>query len=209
MTHKGPIELDIYFDYGCPYAYAGAVWLDQVRQQLGDKLQLNCRFFPLEQVNAPDEAFKLWEKPAEYKSRGRAAFTAAAAAERQGVGSFERFHFALFRLKHEQGKDHGKRATLEEAAEEADLDLAQFRRDLDDTSLWDRMRVDFERGRNEFGVFGTPTIIFDNGQGAYLKLNHRQLPEDPLAFFRAFVDTVRDRPSVLEIKRPSPPSKAA
>jgi hypothetical protein len=65
------------------------------------------------------------------------------------------------------------------------------------------MRVDFEHGKNEHGVFGTPTIMFENGQGAYLKLNPKQLPDDPVEFFYDFVDTVRDRPAVMEIKRPA------
>ena len=123
-------------------------------------------------MNAPDESFKLWEKPADYKSRGRPAFQAAS-------------------------------ATLEAAATEAGLDLEQFRQDVADTAAWDQMRVDFEHGKNEHGVFGTPTIMFENGQGAYLKLNPKQLPDDPVEFFYDFVDTVRDRPAVMEIKRPA------
>ncbi len=170
---------------------------------MGDTLQIDWRYFPLEQVNAPDESFKLWEKPADYKSRGRISFQAASAASAQGADAFSRFHLALLTLKHEDGKDHGKTATLEEAATEAGLDLERFRRDAADQSAWEQIRADYEHGHDEHGVFGTPTIMFENGQGAYLKLNPKQLPDDPVAFFRDFVDTVRDRPSVIEIKRPS------
>lgn len=182
------------------------MWLDQVKQELGDSLDIDWRYFPLEQVNAPDESFKLWEKPPAYKSRGRVSFQAASAARAQGTEAFERFHLALLKLKHEQGKDQGKTSTLEEAATEAGLDLERFRREAADTSAWEQIRTDYEHGKNELGVFGTPTIIFENGQGAYLKLNPKQLPEDPAAFFRDFVATVRDRPSVMEIKRPSKPA---
>jgi predicted DsbA family dithiol-disulfide isomerase len=179
------------------------VWLTDVKQELGDRLQINWRFFPLEQVNAPDETFKLWEKPADYKSRGRPAFQAASAARQQGPEAFERFHLALLKQRHEAGNDIRKPATLEAAATEAELDLDQFRQDASNTAAWDQMRVDFEHGKNEYGVFGTPTIMFENGQGAYLKLNPKRLPNDPIEFFNDFVDTVRDRPSVIEIKRPS------
>jgi hypothetical protein len=53
-------------------------------------------------------------------------------------------------------------------------------------------------------VFGTPTIVFENGQGAYLKVNFRGLPKDPVAFWNEFVAIVRDRPEAIEIKRPQP-----
>jgi len=170
---------------------------------LGDRLQITWRYFPLEQVNAPDDSFKLWEKPADYKSRGRPAFQASSAAQKQGPEAFNRFHVALLKQRHEAGNDISKMATLETAATEAGLDLDRFRQDAADTAAWDQMRVDFEHGKSEYGVFGTPTIIFENGQGAYLKLNPKQLPDDPVEFFYDFVDTVRDRPAVMEIKRPS------
>jgi predicted DsbA family dithiol-disulfide isomerase len=179
------------------------VWLDHVKQELGDALQIDWRFFSLEQVNAPDESYKIWEKPADYKSRGRPAFQAASAARKQGQEAFERFHLVLLKQRHEAGNDLRKPATLEAAAADAGLDLDRFREDAADTASWDQIRDDFERGRQEFGVFGTPTIMFENGQGAYLKLNPKRLPEDPVAFFHDFVATVRDRPSVMEIKRPS------
>lgn len=154
-------------------------------------------------MNAPDESFKLWEKPADYKSRGRPAFQAASAARKQGPDAFHRFHVALLKQRHEAGNDISKMATLEAAATEAGLDLEQFRQDVADTAAWDQMRIDFEHGKNEHGVFGTPTIMFENGQGAYLKLNPKQPPNDPVEFFYDFVDTVRDRPAVMEIKRPA------
>jgi len=179
------------------------VWLDDVKQALGDGLQIDWRYFPLEQVNAPDASFKLWEKPADYKSRGRAAFQAASAARKQGPEAFERFHLALLKQRHEVGNDLRKAATLEAAASEAGLDLDRFREDVADTSSWDQIRDDFEHGKNEYGVFGTPTIMFENGQGAYLKLDPMRLPVDPVEFFADFVQTVRDRPSVIEIKRPT------
>lgn len=179
------------------------MWLEDVKQALGDQLQIDWRYFPLEQVNAPNESFKLWEKPADYKSRGRPAFQAASAARKQGAEAFERFHLALLKQRHEAGNDLRKPSTLEAAATDAGLDLERFRQDAADTSAWDQIRDDFEHGKNEHGVFGTPTIMFENGQGAYLKLNPKRLPDDPVEFFHDFVHTVRDRPSVVEIKRPS------
>ncbi|GIW03921.1 MAG: hypothetical protein KatS3mg059_0541 [Thermomicrobiales bacterium] len=99
------IAMDVYFDYGCPYVHAAAVWLRAVQHQLGERLIIRWRYFPLEQVNSgegPD--WKLWEQPSDFKSRGRDAFHAAIAARQQGEDAFQRFHYALLDLKHVQGK---------------------------------------------------------------------------------------------------------
>jgi len=106
-----------------------------VKGERGDGLRVNWRYFPLEQVNSdkgPD--WKLWEQPDSHRSRGRPAFQAAIAARRQGDAAFDRFHIALLRAKHEEGKDHGRRQTLLDVARSVDLDLERFERDLSDRS---------------------------------------------------------------------------
>ena len=164
---------------------------------------MNWRYFPLEQVNSiEDPEWKLWEQPDTHRSRGRPAFHAAIAARNQGEPAFLRFHHALLAAKHEQGKDHGKRQTLLDAARTAELDLERFERDLDDRSLLARIGVDYEDGHDRLGVFGTPTFVFPNGGAAYLKLSPETPVPDPLALFEDLVRTVRDRPYVAEIKRP-------
>ncbi len=66
------------------------------------------------------------------------------------------------------------------------------------------VRDDYTHGKNDLGVFGTPTIVFENDMGAYLKVNFRDLPKDPVKFWDEFVAVVRDRPEAIEIKRPQP-----
>ncbi|MBA3276556.1 MAG: DsbA family protein, partial [Chloroflexia bacterium] len=52
-------KIDVYFDYACPWAWGSQVWLDQVRDELEDDLEITWKYFPLEQVNAADPGFKL------------------------------------------------------------------------------------------------------------------------------------------------------
>jgi predicted DsbA family dithiol-disulfide isomerase len=161
----------------------------------------------LEQVNSaegPD--WKLWEQPDSHRSRGRVAFQAAVAARLQGEDAFDRFHFGLLRAKHEEGQDHGHPATLRAVAEAAGLDLDRFERDRTDRAHLPRIGEDYTEGRERHGVFGTPTFVFSNGGAAYLKLRPAPPPDDALPLFQEFVRSVRDRPNLIEIKRPVKPS---
>ncbi len=202
------LKVDVYFDYVCPYVNAAAKWLSEVNRQLGDDaVEFSWRFFPLEQVNAPaDIEEKVWDLPPENRSQARNSMHAAIAAMNQGDEAFERFSLALLTLKHEEGKDHGKRATLDEAAERAGLDLDRFRTDLEDRSLLTRVRDDYEEGRSVHGVFGTPTFVFPTGEAAYLQVLPAPPAEDAVPLWNDFVEGVRDRPYLREIKRPRKPS---
>jgi dephospho-CoA kinase len=202
------IEVDVYFDYACPYVHSAASWLAEIGRQLGDAgPTVRWRYFPLEQVNAPADAeVAIWDLPPEKRSRGRDSLHAAAAARRQGEEQFRRFHNALLALKHEEDQDHGRQSVIEAAARQAGIDLARFKTDLDDRGLLAAIRDDYQSARNELGVFGTPTFVFANGQAAYLQVLPPPPPEDAVVLWDEFVRSVRDRPYLREIKRPRRPT---
>jgi predicted DsbA family dithiol-disulfide isomerase len=201
------VAVDVYFDFACPFVHSAASWLREVNGQLGEsRIDVTWKFFPLEQVNAPADAdMPIWDLPPERRSRSRDSFHAAAAARRQGGKAFERFHAALLTLKHEEEQDHGKRSTLDEAASRAQLDLTRFAADLEDRGLLKYIENDYVAGKEGLGVFGTPTFVFANGQSAYLRILPPPPPEEAVAFWLDFVRDVRDRPYLLEIKRPRRP----
>ena len=201
-------RIDVYFDYACPWAWGSQVWLDMVREELGDELELNWRYFPLEQVNAKDPEFRLWEQPNDGTSSSLRSFQGAHAAARQGEEAFKRFHASLYRKRHEDGRNLGQQDVLEAAAEDAGLDLEQFRRDLASDEVFPIIEDHYTTARS-LGVFGTPTIMFDNGEGAYLQVDFRNLPQDPVEFWCEFVRTVKGRPEVREIKKPRKPKPVA
>lgn len=197
-------KIDVYFDFTCPWAWGSQVWLDQVKDELGDELEISWKYFPLEQVNAKDPEFKVWDYANDGSSSTMRAFQGQHAADKQGPAAGRAFLAALYRKRHVDGRNLSKQDVLESAAEEAGLDLEQFRADLTSVDVFAIVEQDYTKGR-ELGVFGTPTIMFENGEGAYLQVNFRSLPSDPVDFWNEFVKTVRDRPEVREIKRPQPP----
>lgn len=200
-----PLTIDVYVDYLCPYAHAGAAWLREVRAKLDGQLTINWKFFPLEQVNSdkgPD--WKVWEQSVEHRTRGWEGFRAAVAAANQGPDAFERFHFGWFQALHDVPVGV-KRKTVFEVAEEVGLDIARFERDFNDPTLWKRVGEDYEYGRNTFGVFGTPTAVFPDGASAYWQMRPAAPSEEALTVWDDFVTTVVGRPYIKEIKRPTKP----
>jgi predicted DsbA family dithiol-disulfide isomerase len=205
-TLSQPVEMTVFYDFGCPWVYRIAKWLNNVRQDGQYDPKVTWRAFPLEQVNAPDgPEWGLWEKESRIRSKSRSAFEAALAAKRQGQDAFERFHWALLKAKWEEDMDHGRRSTHLAVAESIGLDIAKFEKDLEDPSLLSEIGADYTEARNVHGVFGTPTVVFPNGGASYLKLTSKFPAEEATKFFDAFVAAVRDQPDVLEIKRPTPP----
>lgn len=135
--------------------------------------------------------------------RSRWAFRGAEAARKQGDDAFERYHLGMLTARHVDRKELTDEKTIFEVAEEAGLDMEQFKKDFEAATI-DQVGVDHEEGVNKFGVFGTPTIVFDGERAGYLKL--RPLPEgDELGkTWEQVKDLIAGRPEIGEIKRPVP-----
>lgn len=178
-----------------------------MRQRLGDRLRVRWRYFPLEQVNSKEgPEWKFWEQPADAPLRGQLAFRAAAAARRQGEAAFERFHLALLRLRHVERQDLREMATVERAAEEAGLDQARWRRDMDDPDILAPIGADYIEARERYGVFGTPTFVYADGAAAYLKMRPEPSEEETMRVFELLHGIMAERRYIEEIKRPVPPA---
>lgn len=210
MTANGkPVAVDFYYDFLCPWAYRASEWIREVQQQLGpDKLKVNWRMFPLEQVNSDqDPSWKIWEQPDDFASRGMEMFRGAVAAWNQDQGEkFEKFHQLVFRTRHGEHTVDGERPTIHQIAEEAGLDMEQFHRDFADRSLLSRIGEDYEHARERLGVFGVPTLVFENDESAYVKMLPKPPAEEVLAVWEDLHRTIANRPYIYEVKRPTPPS---
>ena len=172
----------------------------------GDRLRVRWHCFPLEQVNHVNgPEWKLWEQPDDFRSRGLWALRAGEAAKLQGELPFERFHMALLRARHEQRRDIADRAVLAEVARETGLDVDRFQRDLVDRGLLARIGEDYTRGVQEHGIWGTPTLVFNGQQAAYLKMRPAPPAEEAVKLFEELFDLIGGRPYLFEVKRPRQP----
>jgi len=201
------IELDVYFDYNCPFVYRAAKMLEAVGGSGRRALKTNWRFFSLSQVNHrsddPHDAWAVWTAPDSEPVKGRLAFRAAEAARRQD--RFDAFHFALLDARHRDRLDIENPDVIEGVAAAAGLDLGRFRRDVADPAILDRLQRDHTEARDVHGVFGTPTFVFPHG-AAYLRLARLLEGADALRVFDSVVGTISREPEVLEIKRPVRPA---
>lgn len=178
--------------------------LQKAKEHEGDNLEIEWRYLSLEQINSTEgDGWKIWEQPTSYPMRGRWAFRGAEAARKQGKDAFETFHLNLLTARHVDRKELATQDTIFEAAQEAGLDMDRFKQDFEAATI-DQVGVDHEEGVQNYGAFGTPTIVFDGQHAGYLKL--RPLPEgDELAkTWEQVRDLIVGRPEIGEIKRPVP-----
>ena len=197
-------KLDIYYDYLCPYAHTASVWARQLAETLGDQVEITWRAFPLEQVNSTHgPEWRLWEHPDDSFSQSLLAFHAAKAAARQGPEAFDRFHHALMDLRHIARRTLTRKATLIDLARQTGLDVDQFSRDLDDRSLLAEIGRDYVLGREEFGVFGTPTLVFPDGGTLYIQMRPAPPAEEAPRLLETFANMASEQQYLWEIKRPA------
>ena len=180
--------------------------LQKAKEVEGDDLDIEWRYLSLEQINQKQgDDWKIWEQPEAFPMRGRYAFKGAEAARKQGNDAFERYHLNLLTARHVDGKEITDKETIFQAARDAGLDMEQFERDFDAATL-DRVAQDHEEGVDSYGVFGTPTLVFEGGKSGYVKLRPLPPDEELAATWRQIKDMIVGRPELGEIKRPKPKS---
>lgn len=127
-------------DFQCPYCAQAHDTVHQIRERYADQVRIVFRHFPLA-----------------FHEHARIAAQAALAAQAQG--KFWPFHDRLF--QHQNALD---RKSLEGYAQELGLDVAAFRKSLDERQYDAALEADLALGRS-VSVDGTPTL-FVNGRRA-------------------------------------------
>jgi predicted DsbA family dithiol-disulfide isomerase len=194
----------VYFDYLCPYAWHAAELAETVSAPLD--VRFAWSHVSLYQLNHRGaDGWQLWNESIDPRdesgTRGLLPFLASLAARRQGEALHDAFRLALLRFRHRDLRPL-HRATVMEAAEEAQLHLACFERDLRDPES----RTELAREHHQAlatRVFGTPTFVLPSGDVAYVRL--RGVPserEAAVELYRRVTGMLHDYPYLETVKRP-------
>jgi predicted DsbA family dithiol-disulfide isomerase len=198
------IELEVFYDYLCPFVYRASVLLQNVGRSHAPRLNVTWRYFSLTQVNSKDDGWTVWDAPASERVKGRLAFKAAEAGRRQG--RFDDFHMPLLEARHRDRLDLDELDVIERVALDAGLDLERLRRDLAAPDILEPLARDHRHAVGDYGVFGTPTFVFHDGASAYIRLAEVPDAADSGRVFDHLWAVAAGEPSILEIKRPRKPS---
>lgn len=133
-----PITIVEYGDYECPDCLNAVPMVEEIRQELGDRLRFVFRHFPQSSIHPHASA---------------AAEAAEAAADQ---GKFWKMHAALFEHQKELAN-----LDLSHLALSAGLEIYKFETSRNQERHRRRIETDFEGGRRS-GVSKTPTL-FING----------------------------------------------
>ncbi len=188
----------VYFDFLCPWAYRGAMWLKAVEDAA--RINPEWRFFSLSEnhrVREGQGGRPVWE--GEGQAPGIPAFRAAIAARRQGDQAYDRFRQALQRARHEGHLKADLLETHRQAAATAGLDLERFDRDLAQVDLTPLAEEHAEAVRR--GVFGVPTLVWPNGRSYYLKITDVPPADRAVALYDAIAG-IHAFDQMIEIKTP-------
>src|SRR6266571_4366745 len=196
------IELEVFYDYNCPFVYRAARMLAGAGAERD--MRVTWRYFSLTQVNSREEGWTVWGANGTELVRGRLAFKAAEAARRQG--RFDDLHPVLLTARHRDRLDLDDRHVIEGLAENAGLDMQRFRQDIEDPDILSSLARDHQQAVTLHGVFGTPTFVFAAGGSAYVRLADAPEAADVVRIFDTLVAVAAHEPRILEIKRPVKPS---
>lgn len=144
---KGNPDADVvvikYSDFQCPACRFYASMDDRLSEELGDEVLFIYRHFPLQNFQF-----------------SRLASTYAEAAGRQG--QFWDMHDLIYINQQRWSRSGDAETMFNQFVDSLELDREQFEADLEDPGLMDRIRSDYDDGR-QLGVRSVPTV-FINGE---------------------------------------------
>lgn len=193
-------QITLHFDYRCPYSNRLTRVLMEATEQRPD-VQVRWRYFSLEQLNASDDDWKIWEQPLDYAlvedspfaMRMLRSFLASYAASLQGEAAFRRFHLMLFSARHDEKKVMSDPGVILDVARQAGLDMDTFEQTWQSQAGRDRLRRDHTSGQ-KLGISGVPSLVVNDSEPAYVRLADHPPAEERLPLFDDLVRLVTRRP---------------
>ncbi len=185
MAQSSIPELWEWTEYYCPWSYITAVRLNKVAPEYEGRVQLVEKAFPLEVYgggppNRQEIEQEMWlaalQEPAavfkpfqgDWPATTLPAFDGAWCALQQGDAIGRDFDLRIRRAFFAEGRNIGDRDVILDIAREAELDMLQFAQLFDGGQARAAVLEEGRRGKEQYGVRGTPTIMTADG----VKLQH-------------------------------------
>ena len=142
-AEDGKVTLVEFLDFECEVCGAVYPHIEQLREEYAGRVTFATRYFPI---------------PSHRNSENAAVAVEAAARQHR----FEEMYDRMFQTQASWGESQDSKADVFRGfAEEIGLDLVQYDADVADPSTLERVRFDFEAGK-DLGVQGTPTIFIND-----------------------------------------------
>ncbi|MFZ4519201.1 MAG: DsbA family oxidoreductase [Microthrixaceae bacterium] len=198
-----PVPLRFHFDVMCPWAYQTSKWVREVRDR--DLVEVEWRFFSLEEVNREDGKKHPWEREWSY---GWGMLRVAARLRRgihgearSGNDLVDEFYATAGRWLHEEGRKPHSPDAARAVLTEIGVDPALVDEALADPTTTDEIRADHDAVL-ALGGFGVPTLVFPSGRSLYGPVVvPAPTGDDAVALWDA-VRAWERFPHLYEIKRP-------
>lgn len=152
-------RVGFHFDVMCPWAYQTSKWIREVRARRG--LEIDWRFFSLEEINLEAGKKHPWERPWSY---GWGMLRVAALLRRSSMEDCDRFYEATGRALHEEGRKPHVPEVCKEVMAEVGLDPAVVDDAIADGTTHDDVKADHDAAVAA-GGFGVPILVFDGDGG--------------------------------------------
>lgn len=181
---RQPVQIDLYSDLHCPFAYITVYRLRQLRAEYRGQIVINHKCLSLEYVNRqptpkpvldaelpilmaeePAIPYQPWSRPAsEWPVTMWPAFEAVKCAQRQGVDIAAELDWAIRLALFAQSRCISMRHVLLELAEGVGLDMTRFVDDFDRGVAKQLVLQESRAGWETLKVNGSPTFVLPSGQ---------------------------------------------
>lgn len=149
---SSPVVLEEYGDYQCPPCGQLYPGLKTIEHEYGNQVEVVFHHFPLARIH----------------KNAVAAAQAAEAARNQN--KFWEMHDRLYRNQKEWSELDDARPVFLSYARQLNLNVDQFRQDMDSNQVGQRISADMQKG-SAAGVTGTPTVFLDGNMLRYEATN--------------------------------------
>jgi 2-hydroxychromene-2-carboxylate isomerase len=146
-------SVDFHFDLMCPFAYLTSLWIREVSTLTG--LEVNWRFFSLEEVNRVEGKKHPWERPWSY---GWSMMRIGALLRRTSNADLDKWYLRAGSALHVEGKKPHEPDVARHLLAEIGLDPGLVDEAINDPTTSDEVLTDHKRVIAA-GGYGVPTLF--------------------------------------------------